>query len=301
MGTTWITIREANVFFLSNRLVAGWGSQLVPTSQKEVFMNYEILFSIGIGIFAIIFGYALLKDWRHAFLVPEGYAGLLYHEGKFTETLGAGRHIRWGRHYTIDAQDLRKTSLLVAGQEVLTADNVGLKISLLVTYQVTDPAKAAHETQNWQSDIYHATQVALRAVVGSVTMEALLGQRLDVGAQLLARVKADGEKIGIHVLTIEVKDVMLPNDLKRAFADVIKAKQEGQAALERARGESASLRNLANAARVLEGNPALMNLRLMQSLSAAHNAGNTLVLGMPGFVPLKNGHQPKPEAQDGES
>ena len=63
-----------------------------------------------------------------------------------------------------------------------------------------------------------------------------------------------------------------------------------QAALERARGESAALRNLANAARVLEGNPALMNLRLLQSLSAAQSAGNTLVLGVPGgFVPLKNG------------
>jgi hypothetical protein len=83
---------------------------------------------------------------------------------------------------------------------------------------------------------------------------------------------------------------MLPNDLKRAFADVLKAKQEGQAALERARGESAALRNLANAARVLEGNPALMNLRLMQSLTAAQHAGNTLVVGVPGgFVPLKPG------------
>jgi regulator of protease activity HflC (stomatin/prohibitin superfamily) len=89
---------------------------------------------------------------------------------------------------------------------------------------------------------------------------------------------------------VEVKDVMFPADLKRAFAEVLKAKQEGQAALERARGESASLRNLANAADVLEGNPALMNLRLIQSLSAAQNGGNTLVLGMPGgFVPLKNG------------
>ena len=99
----------------------------------------------------------------------------------------------------------------------------------------------------------------------------------------------EAAKIGINVLAVEVKDVMFPADLKRAFADVLKAKQEGQAALERARGESASLRNLANAARVLEGNPALMNLRLMQSLSAAQNAGNTLVLGLPGFVPLKNG------------
>ena len=83
---------------------------------------------------------------------------------------------------------------------------------------------------------------------------------------------------------------------------MLKAKQEGQAALERARGESASLRNLANAARVLEGNPALMNLRLMQSLSAAQSAGNTLVFGMPGgFVPLKNGpptRAPEPPADD---
>ena len=83
-----------------------------------------------------------------------------------------------------------------------------------------------------------------------------------------------------------------------ARQELLKAKQEGQAALERARGESASLRNLANAARVLEGNPALMNLRLMQALSAAQNAGSTLVLGMPGgFVPLKNCKSgPAPEA-----
>ena len=108
----------------------------------------------------------------------------------------------------------------------------------------------------------------------------------------------EGAKIGLNVLAVEVKDVMFPADLKRAFGEVLKAKQEGQAALERARGESAALRNLANAARVLEGNPALMNLRLMQSLSAAQNAGSTLVLGMPGgFVPLKNGKAgPAPEA-----
>src|SRR5439155_1089485 len=82
-------------------------------------------------------------EFRHAFLVPEGYAGLLYHKGKFVEVLHAGRHIRWGRHYTLDAQDVRKASLLVAGQDVLTADNVGLKLSLLVTYQIAEPVKAA--------------------------------------------------------------------------------------------------------------------------------------------------------------
>ena len=261
-------------------------------------MNYIILVVMVIAIFGTVLVAALAKKFRHAFLVPEGYAGLLYHKGKFVEDLSTGRHIRWGRHFTLDAHDVRKAALLVAGQEVLTSDNVGLKLSLLVTYQVTDPVKAAHETQNWQGDLYSGAQLALRAVVSGFAVETLLNQRVEIGSQLLARVQPEATNIGINVVAVEVKDVMFPAELKRAFADVLKAKQEGQAALERARGESASLRNLANAARVLEGNPALMNLRLMQSLSAAQNAGNTLVLGMPGgFVPLKNGKSsPAPEA-----
>lgn len=254
-------------------------------------MNYEIIAAILIvAVFISIIGAMVAKDIRHAYLVSEGYVGLLYHKGKFLEVLGVGRHVRWGRHFTLGAYDLRKTSLLVAGQDGLTADNVSLKLSLLVTYQVTGPVKAAHETQHWQGDLYNAAQLALRAVVGGVAVEALLNQRLEIGAQLLARVQPEAAKIGVNVHSVEVKDVMFPADLKRAFAEVLKSKQEGQAALERARGESAALRNLANAARMLEGNPALMNLRLMQSLEAAQHAGNTFVLGMPGgFVPLKPG------------
>ena len=234
------------------------------------------------------------------FVVQEGHVGLLYHKGKFVEVLQPGRHVCWGRNYFVRDQDVRKTFLQVAGQEVLTADNVGLKLSVLVNYQIADAVKAAHETQNWYNDLYNAAQIALRAVVGGVAVEALLNQRLEIGAQLLARVQPEAVKVGINVLAVEVKDVMFPAELKRAFAEVLKAKQEGQAALERARGESAALRNLANAARVLEGNPALMNLRLMQSLSTAQSAGNTLVLGVPGFVPLKNGKAKETSGEQGD-
>ncbi|HEX5223397.1 MAG TPA: slipin family protein [Verrucomicrobiae bacterium] len=261
-------------------------------------MDFMHLFTFVVGVlicFAITALVIVLKDFRRAFTVPEGSVGLLYHKGKFVKVLDVGRHVCWGFHHTAKMQDLRRTSMLIAGQEVLTADNVGLKLSVLVTYHVTDPVKAMHDTQNWSADLHHTAQLALRAVVGGVAVEALLHQRLEIGAQLLTRVQPEAAKIGINVLTVEVKDVMFPSDLKRAFADVLKAKQEGQAALERARGESAALRNLANAARVLEGNPALMNLRLMQSLSAAQNAGNTLVVGVPNFVPLKNGKVGSPE------
>jgi len=229
------------------------------------------------------------KRFRHKFVIEEGHVGLLYRHGVYDRQINAGRHVLWGFGWSVNVTDLRKTSVVVPGQEVLTSDSVGLKLSLLLTYQVADPAKAAHESQNWYGDLYNAAQLAARSVVGGVTVEALLTQRLDLGAQLLAQVRPEAAKIGVSVLALEMKDAMLPNDLKRAFGEVLKAKQEGQAALERARGESAALRNLANAARVLDGNPALMNLRLMQSLSAAQNAGSTLVLGVPGFVPLTNG------------
>jgi regulator of protease activity HflC (stomatin/prohibitin superfamily) len=250
-------------------------------------MNNIIIF-VFIIIAITVAALPWLWKFRHVFNVPEGWTGLVYHHGLYVRRSNAGRHVLWGRGWTTHLVDLRKTSLLVAGQEVLTADSVNLKFSLFVTYQVTDPVKAAHETQHWMSELYNAAQLALRAVVNGIAVEALLNQRLEIGAQLLARVQAPALDIGIGVLAIEVKDVMFPAELKRAFAEVLKAKHEGQAALERARGETAALRNLANAARVLEDNPALMNLRLMQSLHAAQNGGSTLVLGVPGgFVPLK--------------
>jgi regulator of protease activity HflC (stomatin/prohibitin superfamily) len=254
-------------------------------------MNHDITIAFGVAIafFLALMAVFKLPKFRHVFRVAEGWAGLLYRDGLYVRRHNAGRNVVWGFGWTISQIDLRKASLLVAGQEVLTADNIGLKLSLLVTYQVAEPVKAAHESQSWLSDLYHAAQLALRTVVGGIAVEALLTQRLEIGAQLLARVQPEAAKIGVNVLTVEVKDVMFPAELKRAFADVLKAKQEGQAALERARGESAALRNLANAARVLEDNPALMNLRLMQSLTAAQNGGNTLVLGVPGFAPLNGG------------
>jgi regulator of protease activity HflC (stomatin/prohibitin superfamily) len=263
-------------------------------------MNIETIFIIiAIVIAVVIAALSLMATLRRAFIVPEGYAGLFYRDGKFVEVLTAGRHVRWRRNLALNVQDLRKAAILVAGQEVLTADNVSLKFSLMVNYQIVDPAKAAHETQSWHSDLYNAAQLALRTVVSGIAIEALLSQRNGIDAQLLPLVQPLAAKIGINVLAVEVKDVIFPADLKRAFAETLKAKQEGQAALERARGESAALRSLANAARVLDANPSLMNLRMVQSITSAQNAGHTLVFGMPGgFVPLKNGKTAPPSSNE---
>jgi len=254
-------------------------------------MNLELI--IILLTVATVAALILRHTFRHVFVVPEGYVGLLYQHGKFLAQLGVGRNIRWGRGFALTHQDLRKALLAVTGQEVLTADNVSLKASLSVSYQVVDPVKALHGTQNWPSDLHNQVQLALRVVVGERAVETLATQRQSVAAKLLALVQPEVAKFGIQVHAVELKDLMYPAELKRAFAESLKARQEGQAALERARGESTALRNLANAARVLEGNPELLNLRLLQSITAAQSSGNTLVLGIPaGFVPLKHGKGP---------
>ncbi len=215
--------------------------------------------------------------YHHEFIVTDGFAGLLYHDGKLVETLVAGRHVCWGKNFRVALVETRKTLLQVAGQEVLSADNVGVKLSIVLTTQIVDAAKSVQAADNHAAHIYSATQTAVRTVVAGVTLEALLTQRVAIGAQLRELIAPQAEAVGVQVHAVEVRDVMLPGELRKAFSEVLKAKQEGQAALERARGESAALRNLANAARLIEGQPALATLRFLQTLEAS-NAGQTFVM-----------------------
>jgi regulator of protease activity HflC (stomatin/prohibitin superfamily) len=193
-------------------------------------MNHDILaVALAVALGGAVIAAVKLPRFRHCFRVPEGWAGLLYRDGLYVRRNNAGRALVWGFGWTMNLIDLRKTSQAVAGVEVLTADNVGLKLSLLVTYQVADPVKAAHETQHWRGDINNFAQLALRAVVAGATVEALLNQRLEIGAQLLARAQPELAKIGVSVLAVEVKEVTFPDDLQRALAEVLKAKPDGQA------------------------------------------------------------------------
>lgn len=251
-------------------------------------MNTEWTIGITAGAAAVA---ALMtrSRWRHEFLVSEGMTGLLFRDGKFVKQLASGRHVLWGRHVRVEVIDLRRQALTLPGQEVLTKDSVGLKTSAVLNWQITDAAKSTLEVQNLAHDLYQVTHQALRQTIAEFTIEELLATRMNLGAKLLERVTVEATRLGVLVHSIDVRDVMLPGDLRKAFNDVLKAKQEGQAALERARGETAALRNLANAARMMADNPALLNLRVLQMLHDAKEVGNnTLVMGVPGgFVPMK--------------
>ena len=262
--------------------------------NTEQIVIYILLGAVAVAFIATV----VCAHFRHQFIINEGVAGLLYHEGKLVETLAAGRHIRWGKNFRVALIDTRKTLLQVAGQEVLSADNVGVKLSVVLTTQIADAAKSVQAADNHAAHIYSATQTAVRNVVAGVTMEALLTQRVAIGAQLREIITPQAEAVGVQVHAVEVRDVMLPGELRKAFSEVLKTRQEGQAALERARGESAALRNLANAARLIEGQPALATLRFLQTLEAS-NAGQTFVINnLSALLPALNTRDAKPAGDE---
>jgi regulator of protease activity HflC (stomatin/prohibitin superfamily) len=127
--------------------------------------------------------------------------------------------------------------------------------------------------------MYSIIQVALREAAGARAIDDLLERRDEVGADVLRRSTERVRELGIELSSADVKDLMFPGPMKRLFAQVVEARQQGLAALEKARGETAALRNLANAARLVDANPSLLQLRLLQQLES--KSGNTLVLGMP--------------------
>ena len=249
-------------------------------------MTDEYILIFFLALAAVIATKIVRAKYRHEFIVGEGFAGLLYHEGKLRETIAAGRHVRWGKHYRLAQVDVRKALMPVVGQEVLTADNIAVKLSVVVTMQIVDAAKTVLVADNYATHIYTAAQAAIRAVVAGVTMEALLTDRVTIATQLRELIAPKAEAVGVTVDGVEVRDVMLPGDLRKSFSDVLKAKQEGQAALERARGESAALRNLVNAARLFEDQPALATIRFLQTLAGHGGANQMLVMNdMSGFLP----------------
>jgi regulator of protease activity HflC (stomatin/prohibitin superfamily) len=252
-----------------------WIQPITQQPQDTMIPQYLL-----ISLLVIVGGFvvnAIVRRFRHEFIVNDGHAGLLYHEGKLAGSLAPGRHVRWGKNYRVAPVDTRKTLLPVVGQEVLTSDSVGVKLSIVLTTQILDPVKSVHAADNSAAHVYSAAQTAVRSVVAEVSLEALLAQRVALGAPLRERIAPHAESVGLHVVSVDVRDVMLPGELRKAFGEVLKARQEGQAALERARGESAALRNLANAARLIEGQPALATLRFLQTLEAS-NAGQTFVM-----------------------
>ncbi len=244
-------------------------------------------FTIVLLAMLIIVG-LLSRAFVNAVTVFEFEQGLRYSRGRFIGLMRPGMYWLARPFSLIRKVDVRPTFVSVPGQEVLSADGVALKVSLAAKYRVADAAVAMHQIEDYQHALYLELQIALREIIGGAPIETVLESRQAFGKRLLEIVGPKATELGLELQDVELKDIMFPGELKKIFTQVVKAKQEGLAALEKARGETAALRNLANAAQLVDRNPALMQLRLLQVMG--QGSGNTMVVGVPpsGPIPIKS-------------
>ena len=239
----------------------------------------SVFISLAILVLAIAASIPVVRKLFKRITVLEYERGLKYSKGKFTEVLQPGQYWMFTYYTSIDKVDIRPRYVPVPGQEVLSSDGVTLKVSLAAKYEVADPDTCINRVEDYEGALYLELQLALREIVGTATIDEVLEKRPAFAGRLLELTKEKVQKLGLNLLDVNVKDIMFPGPLKEMFAQIVNARKEGQAALERARGEAAALRSLANAAKMLESNPALMQLRLIQAIGGS--SGNTVVLGAP--------------------
>ena len=255
-------------------------------------MDMILAFTIG----AIVIVALAIRASLHRVVVLEYQRGVKYVRGRYRGVMAPGRYWTFSDTHT-RLIDVRERVVTVPGQEVMSQDGLSLKVSVVARFRVADPAKATNDVEDYEEALYADLQVQLRAIVGGAPIDELLAQRSALGERLMAGAVEPARGRGLELLTADIKDIMFPGELKNVFMQVARARQEGLAALERARGETAALRNLANAATLIERNPALMQLRTLQAI--AGGTGNTLLLTLdskgaaPIPIPAK-ADEPKP-------
>ncbi|MDJ0942465.1 MAG: slipin family protein [Kiloniellales bacterium] len=233
---------------------------------------------------------ARLKDQALVLLVevPSDHVGLLYVDGVLQRQLKAGRYafIRAARRVDAVTLDLRLQTLEVTGQEVLTKDRIGLRANVTAVFRIADPIQAVSITANLRDHIYKELQFALRQVVGTRTLEEVLGDKQGINAAIAERLVPQLAANGLTVTSVGVKDIILPGDVRELMNRVIEAEKTAQANVIKRREETAATRSLLNTAKLMEDNPILLRLKELEALEkVSEKVGNVIVgNGMDGVL-----------------
>jgi regulator of protease activity HflC (stomatin/prohibitin superfamily) len=251
-------------------------SYILGGKGMETFLEVIVMIAlVSICILAVI---SISKKIFQSVTIFNYERGVKFHNGELKEILGPGKYSYFTLSTHIEVFDMRPTILQLNGQELLCADNISVKISLAVKYQIQDPKVLISQYQDFQEYLYMSIQFKLREVISLLKLDELLENRKKINDEIKQLLAEDKTLVGFSILSVDVKDIMLSAELKKAFLEVIKAKKEALSLLEKARGETATLRSLANTAKMLENNPELAKLRLIQTIETSQ--GNTFTIDL---------------------
>ena len=214
--------------------------------------------------------------------VPEGETGLLFFDGRFERKLESGSYYFWNNMQKITCQtvDLRAQQLDIAGQEILTADKVSLRINFVCTYKITDAVRIVGEIKDYKAQIYTMTQLALREYVGRFRFDELLEQKDSIAAFVLKQLQAKQDAMFVEFSDAGLKDIILPGEIRDIMNTVLVAEKNAQANVIARREEVASTRSLLNTAKLMEENATLYKLKELEYLERiCERVGNISVGG----------------------
>jgi regulator of protease activity HflC (stomatin/prohibitin superfamily) len=212
--------------------------------------------------------------------VERNSVGVVFRDGEYVETLPPGEYAFWRNVATskVVPVDLREQTLDVAGQEIMTADKVTLRMNALVTYRVVDARQAVTVSDGAQQSLYREAQLALRAVVGARDLDSFLTDKDVVTREFEEAVRRRAGDLGLEIVSVGVRDVILPGEMKDLMNKVTEAKKAAEANLIVRREETAAMRSQANTAKLLADNPTLMRLRELEVLEKVAGNGRLSVV-----------------------
>ena len=213
--------------------------------------------------------------------VEAGQCALVYLDGTLSQVLPTGKHRLWRSVSTV-LVSLRERLVMLAPQEVLTSDAVSLRITVALRVVVADAVAYVEKADDPVAGVYLAAQIALRDIAAGHTADEVMRRSDRIDATVIRAAAAEaGARTGIDVLDAYIKDVIVPAEIRTAAMELVTAKARGAAQLEAARAETAALRALSNAGKLLDAHPALAQLRLVQHVPY----GSRVVLAMGGADP----------------
>ena len=209
----------------------------------------------------------VFKNTVHTVNVPEHHQGLVYIDNVQQPPLTQGRYHYWLVNQTVGSQmaDLRLQTCEVSGQELLTEDKVTVRANVVCNYRITDAPKWFAQHQSPEEYLYRELQFAIRALIGSKSMDTLLADKQGLDTELTALIRAKVPQ-GAEIDSAGVKDIILPGEIRSILTRVVEAEKSAQANNIRRREETAATRSLLNTARVMEENPTALRLKELETL-----------------------------------
>ena len=226
-----------------------------------------------VAILLLISGIKVLKEYERA---------VVFRLGRLVKARGPGITYIIPLVEKVVRVGLRTVTMDVPPQDVITRDNVSIKVSAVLYFRVIDPNRAITEVQNYLFASSQLAQVTLRSVCGQALLDELLAERDKINTRIQEILDSQTEPWGIKVVLVEVKDIDLPLDMQRAMAKQAEAERERRAKIIHAEGEFQAAQKLADAAEVIGKQPIALHLRFLQSLvevSADNNS--TIVVPVP--------------------